>query len=105
MAPPGDVEGMQRELLAHGPFEVSFHVYADFMHYHSGVYRRSAQAREPIGGHAVKLIGWGEDESGGPYWLVANSWGPEWGEEGFFRIRRGCNEAGIETMPAAGLPR
>ena len=38
-----------------------------------------------------------------PYWLIANSWSPAWGEEGFFRIVRGQNECGIETQPAAGL--
>jgi cathepsin B len=35
---------------------------------------------------------------------VANSWSPNWGENGFFRILRGSNECGIETTPAAGLP-
>ena len=60
-------------------------------------------------GSAVKLIGWGvEPGSNGsraiPYWTAANSWSPSWGEGGFFRIRRGTNEALIETMPAAGLP-
>ena len=38
-----------------------------------------------------------------PYWLVANSWSPHWGEKGFFKILRGANECGIETTPAAGL--
>ena len=39
----------------------------------------------------------------GRYWLIANSWSPEWGEKGFFRIERGTNECGIETQPAAGM--
>merc|ERR1711970_1169222 len=58
------------------------------------------------GGHAVKMIGWGS-ESGTDYWLVANSWGTtQWGEGGFFKIKRGTNECGIESMgpPYAGMP-
>ena len=108
-APVGDVLAMQRELLAHGPFEVAYSVFSDFAHYRSGVYQRSSVAFPfPIGGHAVRLIGWGEEVTAQnetiPYWLCANSWSPAWGEEGFFRIRRGTNEAAIETTPAAGLP-
>ena len=57
-----------------------------------------------MGRHAVRLVGWGE-EGGTPYWTIANSWSPEWGEAGFFRIRRGTNECGIESTPAAGLPK
>lgn len=100
----GDVEGMQRELMEHGPIEVAFYVYSDFYQYKSGVYQRSAQARGPVGGHAVKLIGWGDDEEGRPYWLLVNSWSPLWGEDGFFRMARGINECEVESTPAAGLP-
>ena len=56
------------------------------------------------GGHAVKILGWGTD-NGTPYWLVANSWDTDWGESGFFRIRRGHNECGIEEAIVAGLPK
>jgi hypothetical protein len=34
-----------------------------------------------LGGHAIKVLGWGE-ENGTPYWLVANSWNPDWGDKG-----------------------
>jgi hypothetical protein len=45
-------------------------------------------------------VGWGTDRSGGPYWLIQNSWGADFGEGGYFRIRRGADESGIER---AGL--
>ena len=55
----------------------------------------------PLGGHAVKMIGWGVDE-GVPFWTCVNSWNNLWGEGGTFRILRGVNECGIETMGVAG---
>merc|ERR1712050_514490 len=56
-------------------------------------------------GHAVKIVGWGTD-NGVDYWKVANSWDTTWGEDGFFRILRGKDQCGIETMgpPYAGMP-
>lgn len=38
------------------------------------------------------------------YWLIANSYSPRWGMHGLFKIRRGSNECGIESTPAAGSP-
>jgi len=89
------------ELSTNGPFEVAFQVYADFMSYSSGIYHHTSGGYE--GGHAVKLIGYGE-EDGVKFWTCANSWDTTWGEEGFFRIRRGDNECSIESQGWAGLP-
>ena len=51
--------------------------------------------------HAVLLTGWGED-NGKKYWRVQNSWGPQWGEQGTFRIRRGVDEcaAKLDLTPS-----
>lgn len=109
VAKPGDVLTLQHELMTQGPVEVGFFVFSDFHSYRRGVYFRTPSAYGPLGGHAVRLLGWGSaggnDQKDVDYWLLANSWSPSWGLGGFFRIRRGTNECGIETTPAAGLPR
>jgi cathepsin B len=94
-------ENMKTELATNGPFEVAFTVYADFMSYSSGIYHHTSGGYE--GGHAVKLIGYGV-ENGEKYWTCANSWDTNWGEQGFFRIRRGNNECSIESQAWAGIP-
>lgn len=100
---PGDVEGLQHELLTHGSVEVGFFVFSDFHSYENGVYFRTPSAFGPLGGHAVRLLGWGTVNAS-DYWLLANSWSEAWGQRGFFLFKRGTNECGIETTPAAGLP-
>jgi len=93
---------IQEDVLTYGPIEASFRVYSDFYHYKKGVYIKSKNVTY-LGGHAVKLIGWGE-ERGVPYWLLVNSWGTDWGINGTFKIRRGTNECGIDNSTTAGVP-
>jgi len=95
------VRSIQEEILTNGPVEAGFYVYEDFQHYTSGVYAHRYGARK--GGHAVKIIGWGTAK-GVDYWVVQNSWGPLWGEGGYFRIRRGHDECKIESHVFAGMP-
>jgi cathepsin B len=99
------VENMQKDIMTHGPIQVAFKVYKSFMNYKSGVYKKKWYELLPEGGHAVKIVGWGT-ESGTDYWLVANSWNTSWGEDGSFKIARGIDECGMESMgpPYAGLP-
>lgn len=56
-----------------------------------------------LGGHAIRILGWGV-ENNIPYWLVANSWNYDWGQNGFFKILRGVDECGIEGQINAGIP-
>jgi len=77
---------IKEEIFKNGPVQTGFMVYEDFMHYKGGVYEFTHG--QQLGGHAVKIIGWG-NENGKEFWIAQNSWGPEWGENGFFRIKFG----------------
>jgi len=68
-------------LVTYGPLPTAFMVYEDFKHYKSGIY--SYVTGKKLGGHAVLLVGYNDEEK---YFIVKNSWDTGWGEEGFFRI-------------------
>mmetsp|Transcript_24882 Transcript_24882/g.27532 ORF Transcript_24882/g.27532 Transcript_24882/m.27532 type:complete len:292 (+) Transcript_24882:29-904(+) len=86
-------------LQADGPVEAAFTVYEDFMSYESGVYKHTTGSM--LGGHAIKNVGWGTTEDGQEYWIMANSWGPEWGSKGFFWIEKG--DCGINNQMTFGM--
>lgn len=67
-----------------GPVTATMKVYEDFYSYTSGVYEHTSGSYR--GGHAVTIVGY--DDSG-QYWIVKNSWGTGWGEDGYFRIKYG----------------
>ena len=91
----GKVESaMIKELNLGGSLIAQMSIYTDFYIYQSGIYEHVNG--DLLGAHAVRIIGYGE-ESGVKFWLVANSWGENWGENGFFKIRRGPDECGIQT--------
>ncbi|KIH54151.1 papain family cysteine protease [Ancylostoma duodenale] len=86
--------------MNYGPVVASMVVYTDFYDYKEGIYVHTGGSEE--GGHAVKIIGWGK-ENGTPYWLIANSWNTDFGENGgYFRILRGSNHCKIEQNVVGG---
>ncbi|CAO2824729.1 unnamed protein product [Amaranthus hypochondriacus] len=95
-------DSIMEELYKNGPVEVDFDVFEDFAHYKSGVYKHLTG--DYLGGHAVKLIGWGTSPEGEDYWLLANQWNRSWGDDGYFKIARGTNECGIEDDVIGGMP-
>jgi len=106
----GDEE-IKEEIYRNGPVVLSFEPAEDFMFYSEGIYRSpnsTSKLRKHVDfdqewervDHAVVCHGWGE-ENGQKYWLIQNSWGPDWGEDGFFRMARGVDESGIEGCPEA----
>lgn len=92
---------IMKELYENGPAEAAITVYEDFMAYKGGVYHHTTG--KALGGHAIRLVGWGETEEGEKYWVLANSWNTDWGENGYFRMRRGVNECGVEEEVVAGI--
>lgn len=90
---PYGEQAMMEEILTSGPVATGFDVFGDFYYYRRGIYQHVWGTQD--GGHAIKIIGWGE-ELGVKYWIAQNSWGPTWGEHGYFRMVRGINSCGLE---------
>jgi cathepsin C len=91
---------MMEEVHSNGPIAIAIEPQDDFMYYESGVYEHASAVFDEWTkvDHAVLLTGWGVD-NGKKYWRVQNSWGSNWGEGGFFRIRRGVDESAVEAQP------
>ncbi|XP_027034883.1 pro-cathepsin H [Tachysurus fulvidraco] len=85
------------------PVSIAFEVVSDFMHYKDGVYSSTVcKNTTDMVNHAVLAVGYGE-ESGTPYWIVKNSWGPVWGIDGYFYIERGKNMCGLAACASYPL--
>jgi hypothetical protein len=103
------VKDIKREIFANGPVVAPMQLLADFLVYSGGIYSPTEGVAAVYGSngkpvvHAVNIIGWGKSkEAGIPYWLVENSWGAKWGEEGYAKIAIG--ESIMEHYVVVGTP-
>ena len=71
----------------YGPMVVVLNVSEDLFYYTGGIYE-PAWTSEEFGwaDHCVALVGYNDT---GEYWIIKNSWGPTWGEEGYGRVHYG----------------
>jgi hypothetical protein len=87
-----DLDQMKAWLANDGQLIACFSVYDDFFSYVSGVYSPTSGAQY-VGGHCICVVGYSDTER---CWICKNSWGPGWGDQGYFKIAYGV--CGIDYL-------
>lgn len=92
----GEVTGEEDMIkeLQRGPIVCNVAVTQQLLNYTGGIFVDQSGAKEQD--HSISVVGYGQEE-GVKYWIVRNSWGTYWGENGYFRIVRGVDNLAIET--------
>ena len=95
LATQDEVE-MKEFLYSNGPLAIAIN--ADpFQYYTGGIIDEDEWSCDPEGlNHGVVLVGYGS-EDGLDYWIIRNSWGDYWGEDGYVRVARGKGTCGVNT--------
>ncbi|KAL7107277.1 hypothetical protein ACP275_06G044000 [Erythranthe tilingii] len=80
-----NLEHAKRIIFAGHPIIAHIDVYTSFQAFiGDGVYKRHVGDLE--GGHAVLIMGYDVDDDGDEYFIVLNSWGPNWGQQGYAKV-------------------
>ncbi|XP_054721309.1 cathepsin L-like [Uloborus diversus] len=95
-------EHLLKAVATVGPVSVAINAEGyGFMEYKTGVY--DVKECDPQGlNHGVLVVGYGT-ENGKDYWIVKNSWGPHWGENGYVKMARNKNLCGIAALASYPL--
>jgi len=94
----GDEELMKKLVYEHGAVLAGVMASGPLQSYRGGIFS-GCYPNSRID-HAISVVGYGT-ENGVDYWLIKNSWGTNWGENGYFRIQRGVGMCGIGPAIAA----
>jgi len=87
---------MKKEIFARGPISCQLMATNALEKYTGGVFKEKTLF--PVPNHVIAVTGWGvEQSSGEEYWIVRNSWGTHYGENGYFRIKMGSENLGIDS--------
>ena len=98
----GSIRGhnaMAKEIFARGPISCGIDA-MPIEKYTGGVVTKGGREVD----HVVSVVGWGEDATDGPYWIVRNSWGEYWGEMGYVRVAKGKNVLKLESQCSWAVP-
>ena len=95
---------IQQDIYKWGPVVAVMELYRNFYNFdpNKNIYSWDKKSKK-LGAHAVEIVGWGI-ENNVKFWWVKNSWGKEWGIDGYFKIKRGSDECKIESNVMGALP-
>jgi hypothetical protein len=106
-----DETSIMIDILQNGPVFTGIMIYNDFMSGFDGkgIYTHPDKSSQSVGGHAVAIVGFGEEfykpeNRIVKYWIIRNSWGTDWGDGGFFKMERGLTDIQLEQNCVAVLP-
>jgi cathepsin K len=86
------VADIKKAICEYGAVSASVNVTGSFQNYAGGVYfGTTSNPNNPETNHAIVLVGW-DDAKGA--WLMKNSWGTDWGEDGYMWIKYNSNNIG-----------
>jgi len=101
--PRGNENALLEAVATHGAVSIAYDAGTNaFRNYRGGVFWDNSCTTNPT--HAVTIVGYGT-ENGVNYWTLKNSWGPNWGEKGYFRMIRGRNMCGVATWASYPIAR
>lgn len=96
--PSSDVEAIKTAIMTYGVVDAAVYVTNDWYDYTGGVYTANSgscsNGAYTTTNHAIALVGWGYDATYGDYWILRNSWGTSWGENGYMKIA--VNSAAVD---------
>uniref|UniRef100_H3AKB0 Cathepsin F n=1 Tax=Latimeria chalumnae TaxID=7897 RepID=H3AKB0_LATCH len=97
-----DEEEMARWLAKNGPVSAALNAFAMQL-YKKGISHPYLFLCMPWWiNHAVLLVGYGARDNV-PFWAIKNSWGEDWGEQGYYYLYRGSNVCGITTLCSSAV--
>ena len=102
--PEGNVDALKEASATIGPIAVAIDAsQQSFQFYSGGIYDEPECSSTELD-HAVLLVGYGTTEDGVDYWLIKNSWGTSWGDNGYVKIKRDSkNLCGVATSASYPL--